>query len=303
MSLKEHMSPKTRRRLYKVLNLLSDKTVVRLQYYASLGRFPNLKNPQRFTEKLQWYKLNYRTPLMTQCADKYKIRFYLKDKGYEDFSPELYQVCDCYENIVFSDLPDSFAIKCNNGSGTNIFVKNKSEIDLKKISEEISTWKEVKTICTGREWAYKDIEPKIVVEELLVSHDGTQQDSLNDYKFLCFNGEPKVLWVDVGRSTNHRRAFYDMEWNDLGVTSNRTKSEEPIPKPYGLERMIEVAKDIAKDFPFVRVDFYSVNQKLYIGELTFYPWSGCVQFTPDSFDFELGKYFKLPKKTIVKQKK
>ena len=294
MSIKDHLSKKMRRRLYTFLDLLSDKTVIRLQYYATLGRFPNLKNPKRFTEKLQWYKLNYRTPLMTQCADKYKIRFYLQDKGYEELSPELYQVCDSFEEIDFEKLPDAFAIKCNNSSGTNIFVKNKADMDVEKISAEAATWKKVKTISAGREWAYHNIEPKIVVEELLVSRDGTQKESLNDYKFLCFNGEPKVLWVDVDRDTNHKRAFYDMDWNMLDITSNRTKSDEPIEKPYGFERMIEIAKDIAKDFPFVRVDFYSVNEKIYIGELTFYPWSGCVQFTPDSYDFELGSYFELP---------
>lgn len=294
MSIKDHMSKKMRRSLYKVLDILPDKTVVRFQYYASLGRFPKLKNPERFTEKLQWYKLNYRTPLMTQCADKYKIRFYLKDKGYEDLSPELYQVCDTFEEIDFEKLPDAFAIKCNNSSGTNIFIKDKSNLNLDEVAAEVRSWKKVKTISAGREWAYENIEQKIVVEELLVSHDGTQKDSLNDYKFLCFNGEPKLLWVDMDRTTGHKRAFLDMDWNMLDVTSNRTKTDEFIPKPYGFERMIEVAKDVAKDFPFVRVDFYSVNEKIYIGELTFYPWSGCVEFTPDSFDFELGSYFTLP---------
>ena len=294
MSIKDRLSKKTRRSLYKVLDILPDKTVIKLQYYASLGRFPNLRNPKRFTEKLQWYKLNYRTPLMTQCADKYRIRFYLRDKGYEEYMPALYQVCDRYDEIDFNKLPESFAIKCNNGCGTNIFVKNKAEIDKDKISSEISKWNEVNTISVGREWAYQNIEPKIVVEELLVSHDGTQKNDLNDYKILCFNGEPKAIWADVDRHIDHRRNFYDLEWNDLGVVSDCPNSSVPVPKPYGLEKMIDIAKDIAKDFPFVRVDFYSVTQKIYIGELTFYPWSGCVQYTPDSFDFELGSYFTLP---------
>ena len=208
--------------------------------------------------------------------------------------PELYQVCDKYSEIDFEKLPESFAIKCNNGSGTNVFVKNKAEIDFDRLSAEISSWDKVNTISVGREWAYENIEQKIVVEELLVSRDGTQENDLNDYKILCFNGEPKVLWVDVDRHVDHRRNFYDLEWNDLGVLSDCPNSDKPIPKPYGLEKMIEISRDIAKDFPFVRVDFYSLNEKIYIGELTFYPWSGCVQYTPDSFDFELGSYFKLP---------
>ena len=271
MSIKDKMSKKTRRRLYKFLNILPDRLVVRLQYYASVGRWPNLKNPKRFTEKLQWYKLNYRTPLMTQCADKYKIKFYLKDKGLEEYVPKLYQVCDKFEEIDFEKLPESFAIKSNNSSGTNVFIKDKKDINLEEIKKEVTSWKKVKTISAGREWAYKNIEQKIVVEELLVSLDGTQQDSLNDYKFLCFNGEPKLLWIDMERATSHKRAFLDINWNKIDVASNRTKTDEDVPKPYGLDKMLEIAKDISKDFPFVRVDFYSVNQKVYIGELTFYP--------------------------------
>lgn len=294
MNIKDYMSKGTRRKLYKLLDLLPDKTVIKLQYYASLGRFPNLKNPERFTEKLQWYKLNYRTPLMTQCADKYKVRFYLRDKGYEEYMPKLYQVCDKFEEIDFQKLPEAFAIKCNNGCGTNIFVKNKADVELDKFAKEVSTWNEVNTISVGREWAYQNIESKIVVEELLVSNDGTQKDDLNDYKVMCFNGEPKVLWVDVDRHIDHRRNFFDTEWNALDVISDCPNTEQSVPKPYGLDKMLEIAKDIAKDFPFVRVDFYSLNQRIYIGELTFYPWSGCVQYTPDTFDFELGSYFKLP---------
>ncbi len=294
MSIKERLSKKQRRSLYKILDILPDKLVIRLQYYASLGRWPNLKKPERFTEKLQWYKLNYRIPLMTQCADKYEVKFYLRDKGLQEYVTELYQVCDKFEEIDFSNLPNQFAIKCNNGSGTNIFIKNKEEMDVSAIEKEVSSWDKVNTINVGREWAYKNIKQKIIVEELLVSTDGTQINDLNDYKILCFNGEAKAIWVDVDRHLDHRRNFYDTEWNVLDVVSDCPLSNEPIPKPYGLEKMIEISNLIAKDFPFVRVDFYSVNQKIYVGELTFYPWSGCVQFTPDSYDFELGSYFELP---------
>lgn len=294
MSIKDRLSTSQKRKLYKVLKLLPDKTVIKLQYFASLGRWPNLKRPKRFTEKLAWYKLNYRIPLMTQCADKYRVRFYLEEKGYSEYVPELYQVCDKFEEINFDKLPNSFAIKCNNGSGTNLFVKNKDTMDLAQMTKESSLWNEVNTISVGREWAYANIEPKIVVEELLVSNDGTQVDDLNDYKILCFNGNPKVIWVDTGRHSDHRRSFFDLEWKKLSVVSDCPMCVGEIPKPYGLEKMIEISKNIAQDFPFVRVDFYSLNDRIYIGELTFYPWSGCVQYTPDSFDYELGAYFALP---------
>ncbi|MBQ7111381.1 MAG: hypothetical protein IJO06_09170 [Thermoguttaceae bacterium] len=294
MNIKGCLSKRQVKSLYRFLDLLPDKWVVCLQYMATLNRFPNLKKPKRFTEKLQWYKLNYRVPLMTQCADKFRVRDYLRAKGYEEYVAKLYQACDVFEEIDFSSLPDEFVIKANNGCGTNIFVTDKSKLDLPALAREVASWGKVNTISVGREWAYTNIVPKIVVEELLVSFDDTQQNDLNDYKVLCFNGEPKVVWADVDRHIDHRRNFYDLEWNDLYVLSDCPNAEQPIPKPFGLEKMLEIAKDIASDFPFVRVDFYSVNQKVYIGELTFYPWSGCVQYQPDEFDFRLGGYFTLP---------
>ena len=300
MLIKSLLNDSQKRKLYKLLNILPDRMVVGLQYFASLGRWPNLKNPKRFTEKLQWYKLNYRVPLMTQCADKYRARFYIEEKGLSEYLPKLYQVCDSFEEIDFERLPQSFAIKSNNGCGTNIFIKDKSTIDYDEIKKIMSSWKQVNTICVGREWAYKDIEPKIVVEELLISNDGTQVDDINDYKILCFNGEPKYAWVDLDRHIEHKRNFYDADWHLLDVTTDCPTTNYAVDAPYGFDTMKSIAKLIAKDFPFVRVDFYSVNQKVYIGEMTFYPWSGCVQYTPDEFDFQLGEHFKLPQKTIVK---
>ena len=301
MTIKDRLSAKQRRNLYWILNLLPDSWVIRLVYYASLGRWPNVNKPKRFTEKLQWYKLNYRIPLMTQCADKYRVREYLESKGYGQFLPALYQVCSNIKEINFDSLPTAFAIKCNNGCGTNIFITDKAKMDLKAILAIGNSWHTVNTIAAGREWAYMNIVPKIIVEELLVSTDGTQRNDLNDYKVMCFNSKAKVIWVDVDRRRDHRRNFYDLSWNQLKVISNFPPADLPIPKPYGLEQMIAIAEDIAKDFPFVRVDFYSLNHKIYIGELTFYPWSGYVSYIPDSFDYELGNYFVLPPKTIARE--
>lgn len=275
-------------------NYLSDEQVINIQYRTVLKRKPNLKEPKRFTEKLQWYKLNYRTPLMTQCADKYLVREYIKEKGYENILVQLYKVCNSYEEIDFEKLPQSFVIKSNKGSGTNLFIQDKESVDLSNIREPIMSWNTVNTILMGREWAYKDIKHRIVIEEMLVDKSNTTSE-LNDYKFLCFNGSVKYIWVDTDRQTDHRRNFYDLEWNLLDVQSDYPLSKENIPKPGGFDYMVEIAETIAKDFPFVRVDFYWVNGKVYFGEITFYPWSGCVQFKPDSFDYRLGELFQLPK--------
>ena len=283
-----------RRFLEKIIWVFPDKWVIMCQYRALVGRWPNLKKPKRFSEKIDWYKLYYRDPLMTQCVDKHLEKDYLKEKGFEDYVPKTLQVKDRIEEIDFEKLPNSIIIKCNNGYGNNVIVHDKSKMDIESIYNTFNEWHSTTPVVFGREWAFINVVPKIMVEELLVSNDGTQKGDLNDYKVMCFNGEPRVVWVDIDRYTNHRRNFYDLQWNQLPVESDCPLSDYPVVKPYGLEKMIKIAGILAKDFPFVRVDFYSVNNRVYIGEMTFYPWSGCVNYKPDSFDFELGDMFKLP---------
>lgn len=292
-NFKKKVISNNRKLLYKILEPLKDELVIKLQYKAALGRKLDLSNPSRFTEKIQWYKLNYRTPLMTNCSDKYEVRNYLTGKGYNQYLPILFQVCNKFEEIDFESLPNSFVIKCNKGSGTNIIVKDKKQMNLNKVSSIVKSWDEVNTLSFGREWAYKNIIQKIVIEELLVNND-SPESGLNDYKILCFNGKPHYAWVDINRHNGHKRNFYDLEWSKLNVISDHPNSEQSIEKPYGFEKMIEISREVSKEFPFVRVDFYSINSKIYIGELTFYPWSGTVQFTPDKFDYDLGELFILP---------
>src|SRR5690606_16365181 len=133
---------------------------------------------------------------------------------------------------------------CNNGSGTNIFIKDKGKMDKSYVKKVINSWSKVNTLSIGREWAYKDIPQKIVIEELLSSED-TKDGSLNDYKILCFNNKPKLAWVDTTRHVDHRRNFYDLKWNQLDVISDCPVTDKPIPKPIGFEKMLEIAEDIA----------------------------------------------------------
>lgn len=284
-----------RRFLEKAIWILPDKWVVALQYRVLVGRWPNLKEPKRFTEKVNWYKLNYHDPMMTQCVDKHLEKNYLKEKGFEEYLPKTLQVGASIEEIDFDALPEAFIIKCNNGYRNNVVVRNKSKMNKEEIYKVFHEWHSTSPVVFGREWAFFHVEPKIMVEELLVAHDRSQEECLNDYKVMCFNGEPRIVWVDMGRSSNHRRNFYDINWNPLHVESDCPMSDYPVEKPSSLNKMLEIASVLSKDFPFVRVDFYCFDDRVYIGEMTFYPWSGCVNFKPDSFDFELGKMFKLPK--------
>ena len=284
-----------RRILENTVRFLPDRMVVMLQYRVKVGRWPDLKQPKRFSEKIAWYKLNYRDERMTRCVDKHLEKSYLEEKGLGEYVPKTLQVGDSIDDIDFDALPEQFIIKCNNGYGNNVIVRDKSKMNKANIYKTFNEWRIPSPIVFGREWAFFDVEPKIMVEELLVSHDGSQKE-LNDYKVMCFNGEPRVVWVDTNRSTDHKRNFYDVEWNPLDVESDCPVSHDAIPRPDGFGKMLEIARRLSKDFPFVRVDFYDVNNRVYIGEMTFYPWSGCVNFKPDDFDFKLGEMFQLPEK-------
>ena len=286
-------SQDTRFKILKLLSFISDKTMIKMQYRMKTGRKLNLKNPERYTEKIQWYKLNYRNPLMTKCADKYTVREYVESKGLGYILNELYGVYDSVDEIDFDKLPNKFVLKTTNDSGTNVFCRDKVNSDLEEIKEKISKSMEQRAqIPLAREWAYNNSKRKIICEKLL--EDSTTKDhGINDYKFLCFNGNPEFIVYDVDRYIGHKRNFYDINWKYLNISSDCPNLGDIVKKPTELDKMLEVARILSKDFPAVRVDLYCIENNIYFGELTFYPWSGYVNFEPDEFDFLLGKRFNL----------
>ena len=286
-------SQKLRHFILTVLRFVPDKWMIKLQYRIKTKRKLNLKNPQSYTEKLQWYKLFYRDPLMTRCADKHEVREYLSERGYADLPCKEYGVYDKAENIDFDELPDRFVLKTTNGSGTNIICKDKRTFDYQAAVAEMRRWLKRDCYALGREWAYKDIVPKIIAEEFLEDNEN-KYDGINDYKFICFNGKVCYIVFDADRYVGHKRSIYDANWNYLDIGTDCDKLGDVVPRPDGFEEMKKVAEDLSKDFPCVRVDLYWVNRRVYFGELTFYPWTGYVVFEPIEFDFEMGEKFILP---------
>ncbi len=288
-------SQKMRFAILRMLKFVPDKAMIKLQYRIKLKRKLNLKDPKRYTEKIQWYKLYYRNPVMMECVDKYGVRKYIEKKGLGNILNQLYQVVDRPEEINFDQLPDKFVIKTTNGSGTNILVKEKKTLNIAETKKKLNDFLNMAEASAGREWAYGGSSKKIIVEELL--EDNSNKDKgISDYKFLCFNGKPVYVVYDKDRFSDHKRNFYDVNWNYVKVDSDCPCFEDSVKKPENYEKMVEIASVLSRDFPAVRVDLYNIEGKIYFGELTFYPWSGYVQYTPDSFDFELGKYFVLPEK-------
>lgn len=287
-----------RYRILHFMRFIPDKLMLRIQYWIKTKRILHLKNPKRYTEKVQWYKLFYRNEKMPICVDKLRVREYLAEKDLSDLTVKLYAVFDKPEDINFTHLPDKFILKSTNGSGTNIICRDKSTLDQKKIVESFKNFFYQSVSSPGREWAYGKVEPRIIAEELL--EDQTTPDgSLKDYKFLCFNGKPEYIVLDVDRFTHHKRNIYDTQWNNLHIATDCPCTDDEHLPPENLEQMLKIAEILSKDFPAVRVDLYSVKGRIYFGELTFFPWSGYVMFTPDSFDFELGDLFSLPISQII----
>lgn len=280
----------TRFAILKALSWIPDSIMLPVQYCIKLGRWCRLKNPQRWTEKLQVYKMFYRNPVLHQCVDKYEVRKYVESKGCADTLVKLYGVWDHASEIDFSKLPASFVLKTTNGGGGEdvALVRDKDKTDLAEKVRFLDA-KRVKEVNGGREWAYTGIKkPRIIAEELLVNTENPEA-GVEDFKILCFNGRPWYIIVDKDRYIDHKRNFYTTSWERVSVTTDHEQFETPYPKPKNFEDMMEVARKLSADFPFVRVDLYNIDGKIYFGELTFYPWTGYVQFTPDEFDFTLGK--------------
>ncbi|WP_322551820.1 ATP-grasp fold amidoligase family protein [Priestia megaterium] len=294
MDYKKYIKNKELRfKLLHYLRFIPDSTMLKLQYKIKMGRKLNLKEPKRWTEQIQWYKVHYRTPLMTQCADKYEVRKYVKAKGLEHILNKLYATYNGADEVDLESLPSKFVMKTTNGSGTNILCTDKSLLDIDNVKSSAKKWLKRNNYSAGREWSYKNIVPKIIVEEYL-ENESDSFDGISDYKFLCFNGEAKYIIFDVDRHTNHKRNIYDTNWNFINVSTDHSNFGDSVDKPAGLEEMLKIANILSEDFPFVRVDLYWVNGKVYFGELTFYPWTGYVQFEPDNFDYILGENFTFP---------
>ena len=261
--------------ILRTLRWIPDSVMVRVQYRVKTGRWPQIKHPKRFTEKLQTYKLCYRNPLMTQCADKYDVRHYVEEKGMKNILIDLYGIYNKVDEIDLEQLPNSFVAKLTDGTGgQDVFIvedKNKLDKDIFKsfFNERFGK----KDVNPGREWSYRNIgSSRIIIERLLEEEDG-----LIDYKFFCFNGEPHFLYVISGREMGQiaKLGIYDREFNKLPVyRCDELKDEKILEKPRNYDEMLRIARKLSEDFPHVRVDLYNINGKIYFGELTFYDGSG-----------------------------
>lgn len=259
-------------------------------YYKRTKRKLNLHNPETFNDKIQWSKLYDSTPIKTKLADKYAVRAWVKEKIGEEYLIPLLGVYDKFEDIPFDTLPEQFVIKCNHGSGYNIIVKSKASLDYKEIKRKLDNWLKEDFAFRSLELHYLGIKRRILIEQYISDETG----ELNDYKFLCFDGKPAFIWVDVSRYTSHKRNVYDTNWNLLPYKFHTYDSCPGVPKPITLSKMLYLAAVLSKDFNFVRVDFYQAHGHVFFGEITFTSSSGAEQISSAQFDSILSSKFKLP---------
>ena len=241
-------------------------------YFRHFGREPDLDDPKDFNEKTMWLLHNVyaEDPTVTRCVDKYEMRGYLQEKGLGHLLPKVYGVWNKPGEIDWGSLPNEFVLKCNHGCGCNVFCRDKSKLDRKDAAKKLGKWLKINIAYYYGEVNYEHIKPRIFCEEFL--DDGNVQPT--DYKVLCFNGEPKLFMLCTDREKGAKFTFTDSDYNRLMWETGYHSGGELPPKPDSFDEMLRYAKEISSPFPFVRVDFYDIHGKLYVGEMTFSPL-GC----------------------------
>lgn len=275
-----------------ILHVLNDTIFIKLSYYIFMKEKINLKNPKGFNEKLQWLKLNDRKAVYTKLVDKYQVKQFVTELIGKEYIIPTIGVWDSFDEIKFEELPNKFVLKCTHDSGGVVVCNNKKELNMEETRAKLEKCLSRNFYWVSREWPYKDVKPRIIAEEYLTSDE---DGDLKDYKFMCFNGEAKCSFVCSDRFSNEglKVTFYDREWKKLPFERHYPKSNKDIAKPQNYELMIQLAERLSSNIPFVRVDFYEANEKVYFGEMTFFPGSGLEEFTPKEWDYKLGEMIDL----------
>ena len=283
----------TRELLTRISPTLASKFIFRI----AKGKSLDLKNPQTFDEKIMWLKLNtyYKNPLITQCVDKYAVREYVEKCGCGEILNDLLAVYDSVDEIDWDDLPNAFAIKCNHGCGYNIVCDDKSKLDIEWAKKQLKEWMDEDYYLNYAEVNYQFVPKKIVCERYLQSEDGLLP---NDYKIYCFGGEPKLALICYDRDDAKDRVqlvFVDLDFNELPYGAEGINDGSKVRKPKSFESMLEYSRKLSKGFPYVRMDFYDVDGKVYFGEMTFTPSGGITHYYSEQGQKELGEMIVLDK--------
>ena len=285
-------SSKVLKKVKYAMRFLPDRLYIQIYYFAHFKKFCDLKDPKTYNEKLNWLKLHDHNPLYNTLVDKYEVKEYVAKRIGDQFIIPTLGVWNSFDEIDFDKLPEQFVLKCTHDSEGLVIVRDKSKLDKATAKQKIEAALKQNFYFIGREWPYKDIKPRVIAEQYMEDHvDG----ELRDYKFFCFDGEPKAMFVASDRVSDHVKFdYFDLDFQHLDIKQKYPHALVFPRKPDTFNQMIEFSKVLSKGFPHVRVDFYEVDGHLYFGELTFYHFSGFMPFEPDQWDRIFGDWIKLP---------
>ena len=292
------------RRVYGDLRFLyrrivSPEYMLKRMFRKRVGYQLDLNNPKTFNEKLQWLKLHDHNPLYTTMVDKYAVKEYVADKiGAQYIIPTL-GVWDHFDEIEFDKLPDQFVLKCTHDSGSVVVVADKGKIDKDVAKEKLENGLRHNYYYAGYEWPYKNVPPRIIAEKFMADEKQSELglDDMTDYKFMCFNGIVRCVFTCTDRRSDDglKVTFFDNDWKQLPFERHYPAAAAgSIKRPNQFGLMKQLAEKLSENIPFVRVDFYEINNQVYFGELTFYPGAGMEEFSPEKYDYILGEWIKLP---------
>ena len=286
-----------------IFSLIPDGMYLKFKYRVVMHKKLNLKTPITFNEKIQWLKLYNRKPEYTTMVDKYAVKDFVASKiGWKYIIPTL-NVWNSSDEIEWDRLPNEFVLKTTHGGGNMgvIVVKDKNNINKKEIVYKLNKALKLDLYKRNREWPYKYVKKRIIAEKFMKDNTSNDKD-LSDYKFYCFNGEPKYCQVIRDRNSKETIDFYDMKWNHMPFVGLNPIGKDgfengtsPVPKPIHLDKMIEICQKLSCNIPFVRIDLYLINNSIFFGEITFYPASGIGTFSPEEWSLKLGKMIELPR--------
>ncbi len=272
------------------LNFFSDEIYLKLAYRSRFGRKLNLDDPKSFNEKLQWLKLNDNRLNDSKLVDKYEVRKYIKETLGESYLIPLIGLYDSFDDILWNELPKRFVMKLTHGSGCNVICLNKDELEYYDTKKLVNKWMKKNWFWFGREYVYKNIKPRIVIEKFISDNNCTP----DDYKVLCFGGKAKLIEVHIDRFGNHKQDFYDRDFNKTNISQSNL-SDKSYEKPLIFDEMIVLSEKLASNFIHLRIDWYVVSGKLYFGEITFYDGSGFAVFDDFEDDLRLGEWIDITK--------
>ena len=275
-----------------MLRWMSDDKYLSLVFSSETGYKLDLQHPKTYNEKLQWLKINERNSRYTVYADKYSVRRYISEKIGDEYLIRLIAVYKTADEIKWDELPEKFVLKCNHGSGMNIICQDKHRMDVNAAVKKLNYWLSQNPYWGGREWCYKNIPPMIICEEYIGDESGMSPD---DYKFMCFNGEPRLIQLHHDRYGKHTLDYYYPDWSKADFKRiDEYTSDEIMSKPERLDEMLDIVERLSADLIYARIDLYNVNGRIFFGEITLYPTGGFSTFQRLSDDELLGSWLKLP---------